>query len=66
MIKVEGHKNLYRNDAGAIINTDSSEYNQYIRFKNKRKSEKDEIDRLRNEIDEIKSMLKELTNKQLK
>ena len=63
MIKVEGHKNLSRNDAGAIINTDSSEYNQYIRVKNKRKSEKDEIDRLRNEIDEIKSMLKELTNK---
>ena len=63
MIKVEGHKNLYRNDAGAIINTDSSEYNQYIRVKNKRKSEKDEIDRLRNEIDEIKSMLRELTNK---
>ena len=63
MIKVEGHKNLYRNDAGAIINTDSSEYNQYIRVKNKRKSEKDEIDRLRNEIDEIISLLKELTNK---
>ena len=63
MIKVEGHKNLYRNDAGAIVNTDSSEYNQYMRIKNKRKSEKDEIDRLRNEIDEIKSMLKELTNK---
>ncbi len=63
MIKVEGHKNLYRNDAGAIVNTDSSEYNQYIRVKNKRKSEKDEIDRLRNEIDEIKSMLRELTNK---
>ena len=63
MIKVEGHKNLYRNDAGAIVNTDSSEYNQYIRIKNKRKTEKDEIDRLRNEIDEIKSMLRELTNK---
>tara|TARA_Y100001973_G_C5169178_1_gene317991 strand:- start:293 stop:484 length:192 start_codon:yes stop_codon:yes gene_type:complete len=63
MIKVEGHKNLYRNDAGAIVNTDSSEYNQYMRIKNKRKSEKDEIDRLRNEIDEIKSMLRELTNK---
>ena len=63
MIKVEGHKNLYRNDSGAIINTDSTEYNQYMRIKNKKKTEKDEIDRLRNEIDEIKSMLKELTNK---
>ena len=63
MIKVEGHKNLYRNDSGAIINTDSVEYNQYMKVKNKRISEKSEIQRLRNEIDEIKSMLSELTNK---
>lgn len=63
MIKVEGHKNLYRNDSGAIINTDTSEYNQYMRVKNRRKSEKDEIQRLRNELDEIKSMLKDITNK---
>jgi len=63
MIKVEGHKNLYRNDSGAIINTDTSEYNQYMKLKNRRKSEKDEIQRLRTEIDEIKYMLKDITNK---
>tara|TARA_B100001250_G_C19067506_1_gene472841 strand:- start:291 stop:482 length:192 start_codon:yes stop_codon:yes gene_type:complete len=63
MIKVEGHKNLYRNDSGAIINTDSTEYNQYMKIKNKRISERSELQRLRNEIDEIKSMLSELTNK---
>ena len=63
MIKVEGHKNLYRNDSGAIINTDSVEYNQYMKVRNKRISEKSELQRLRNEIDEIKSMLRELTNK---
>ena len=62
MLRVEGHKNLYRNDIGAIVNTDTVEYNQYIRLKNKRQSEKDEIDRLRSEIDEIKSMLKDLKN----
>ena len=62
MIKVEGHKHLYRNDVGAIVNTDTIEYNQYMRLKNKRQSEKDEIDRLRREIDEIKSMLKDLKN----
>ena len=62
MIKVEGHKHLYRNDNGAIVNTDTVEYNQYKRLKNKRQSEKDEIDRLRREIDEIKSMLKDLKN----
>ena len=62
MLKVEGHKNLYRNDEGAIVNTDTVEYNQYVRLKNKRQSERDELHRLRSEIDEIKSMLKELKN----
>jgi len=62
MLKVEGHKNLYRNDNGAIVNTDTIEYNQYLKLKDRRKSEKDELDRLRSEIDEIKSMLKELKN----
>ena len=62
MIKVEGHIHLYRNDEGAIVNTDTIEYNQYKRLKNKRQSEKDEIDRLKREIDEIKSMLKDLKN----
>ena len=62
MLRVEGHKNLYRNDIGAIVNTDTIEYNQYKRLKNKRQSEKDEIDRLKREIDDIKSMLKDLKN----
>jgi len=62
MLRVEGHKNLYRNENGAIVNTDTVEYNQYKRLKNKRQSEKDEIDRLKREIDEIKSMLKDLKN----
>ena len=62
MLRVEGYKNLYRNDNGAIVNIDTVEYNQYIRLKNKRQSEKDEIDRLRSEIDDIKSMLKDLKN----
>ncbi len=62
MLKVEGHKNLYRNDEGAIVNTDTVEYTQYLRLKNKRQSEKNEIDRLKREIDDIKKMLKELKN----
>ena len=62
MIRVEGHKHLYRTDDGGIVNTDTVEYNQYVRLKNKRQSERDELHRLRSEIDEIKSMLKELKN----
>ena len=31
MIKVEGHPNLYRDEnSGAIINCDSTAYNQYV------------------------------------
>ena len=41
MIKVEGQPNLYRDEkTGAIINCDTHGYNQYIRLKNKRQSEK--------------------------
>ena len=61
MIPVEGHVNLYRDEYGAIVNTDTSGYNQYMQLKNRRNTEREELNRLRNEIDEIKSMLKELT-----
>ena len=63
MQRVEGHKDLYRNESGAIVNTDSTGYNNYINLRKRRRSEKEEIDRLKNEIDEIKSLLKEITNK---
>ena len=63
MQRVEGHKDLYRNESGAIVNTDSVGYNNYINLRKRRISEKEEIDRLKNEIDEIKSLLKEITNK---
>lgn len=63
MIKVEGHSNLYRDeDSGAIVNTDSSAYNQYVNSLNNRRKHKEEIADLKNEINEIKSLLKEFLN----
>ncbi len=67
MIPVEGHKNLYRDEkSGAIINCDEFEYSQYISIREKRKKEKqtqkDEINKMKEDIDEIKSLLKELIN----
>ena len=51
MIPVEGHKNLFRDEkSGAIVNTDTFGYSDYKR------------ERVRN-IDEIKSLLKELTGR---
>lgn len=63
MIPITGHKNLYRDEkTGAILNTDDGEYNQYMKIKQERMRQKDEIDNLKNEILEIKSLLKEILN----
>tara|TARA_Y100001973_G_C5198966_1_gene336269 strand:+ start:3229 stop:3429 length:201 start_codon:yes stop_codon:yes gene_type:complete len=66
MIPVEGHKHLYRDEeSGAIINCDTNSYSQYKKIRNQKLSEKDEIKRLRSDIDEIKSLLHEVLNKRL-
>ena len=36
MIPVEGHKNLFRDKSGAIINTDANGYANYMKAKNKK------------------------------
>lgn len=63
MIRVEGHKNLYRDEnSNAIVNCDTGAYNHYIRMRDEKKKQKEEIDQLKNDVNEIKSMLKELLN----
>jgi hypothetical protein len=62
-IPVVGHPNLYRDsESGAIINCDSMGYNQYISLLNRRESEKKEIDDMKNDIQEIKTLLKQFIN----
>ena len=64
MIKVEGHPNLYRDEnSGAIINCDSTAYNQYVNSLSKQELRKKELDDMRKDIDAIKSLLKELLKK---
>ena len=62
--QVEGENNLFRDtDTGAIINTDKS---AYIAYKNKRQQkikEMNRIDKLQDEIDEIKSLLYKVIDK---
>tara|TARA_R100000005_G_C4908161_1_gene147126 strand:+ start:394 stop:597 length:204 start_codon:yes stop_codon:yes gene_type:complete len=63
MIPVEGHKNLFRDeDSGAIVNCDTYEYNQYIKMKNERQKQKDEISELKQDVQLIKNLLMELIN----
>ena len=63
MIPIEGHKNLFRDEkTGAIVNSDTFEYNQYIRMKKERQKQKDEITELKNDVQQIKNLLMELIN----
>ena len=61
-MRVEGHKHLFREDSGAIVNTDTHQYNEYIRMRSERKKQREEIDGLKNDISEIKSLLMEIIN----
>jgi SPX domain protein involved in polyphosphate accumulation len=63
LIPVEGERHLFRDkNTGAIVNTDSSSYDQYIKMKKRKQSERDELDSLKQDIEEIKSLLREITN----
>ena len=64
MIPVEGHKNLYRDEeSGAIINTDSHGFSQYKKSKNIKLTQRQEIDKMKNDIEEIKYLLKQIASK---
>ena len=63
LIRIEGHQNLYRDEeTGAIVNTDTSGYSQYIKMRTKRQKQNDEIEQLKSDVSEIKDLLKELIN----
>jgi hypothetical protein len=62
-LRVDGEKHLFRDtNSNAIINNNKNQYDEI----NKKASEKRKIERLEEELDEIKSLLKEVlprTNK---
>ena len=63
MIKVEGHPHLYRDEkSGAIINCDSMGYNQYVNSLRQKELQKNELDKMKDDINEIKTLLKALSN----
>ena len=69
-MKVKGHESLIRDEnSNAILNTNLSEYDQYLSIRSKRKKGTDRIDNmendlksLKNDINEIKSLLRALSN----
>tara|TARA_R100000908_G_C3714065_1_gene119543 strand:- start:570 stop:788 length:219 start_codon:yes stop_codon:yes gene_type:complete len=61
MIRVEGHKNLFRDEnSGAIVNCDDVAYDNYVRSLKTSEKKKNEIDQMKSDIQDIKDVLKEL------
>ena len=64
MKKVEGHDNLYRDEeSNAIINTDRAAYENYVNVRRVNSDKRAEMDDMKKELAELKSLLKELTSK---
>ena len=69
--KVEGNKSLVRHEqTKAILNTNKTEYDNYITLRNIKKSEVDrmqqlesDVSNMKNDLDEIKDLLRSLVNK---
>ena len=64
MIPVEGHKNLFRDEkTGAIINTDTAGYRNYMSDKRRNSDKQAEMNAMKEEIETLKSMLNDLASK---
>jgi len=64
LIPVEGHPNFCRDkNTGAIINTDSSSFAAYHQRNSQKKMERLEIEEMKNDISEMKEMMRKLIAK---
>ena len=64
MLPVEGHKNLIRDEnTNAIINTDEAAYNDYMNSRRINSDKQAELDAMKSEIENLKSMLNDLASK---
>ena len=69
--KVEGNKNLIRDEeTKAILNSNKSEYDNYITLRNIKKSEvermqqlENDVSNMKNDLNEIKDLLRSIANK---
>ena len=54
MIPVKDHKNLYRDEkSGAILNTDTDAFKQYKKMKRFKSNQRDEIERMKQDIEAV-------------
>jgi len=64
MIKVDGHSHLYRDEkTGAIINRNNTEYQNRLRKIKSTETQKEDLNKMREDIDELKGLLRQLLEK---
>ena len=64
LTKVKDHPHLYRDEeSGAIVNYDTVGYGQRLRKIETQRTQKEELDNMKKDIEEIKSLLKDFLSK---
>ena len=65
LIPVEGHTTLGRDPASnAILNTDTSQYDAYIKARENAKKKERSLQDLKDEVEELKRLVKDLVQKE--
>ena len=65
LIPVEGHTTLGRDPASnAILNTDTTQYEAYIKARNEARKKEKEIRDLKDEVEELKRLVNDLVRKE--
>ena len=65
LIPVEGHTTLGRDPASnAILNTDTTQYEAYIKARNDARKKEKEIKDLKDEVEELKRLVNDLVRKE--
>jgi len=66
LTKVKDHPHLYRDEeSGAIVNYDTVGYGQRLKKIETQRTQKEELDNMKKDIEEIKSLLKDFLSKWL-
>ena len=65
LVPVEGYSTLGRDPvSNAILNTDTTQYDAYIKARENAKQKDRTLEELRSEIDELKALVKDLVRKE--
>ena len=63
-IKVKDSGQLYRDEeSGAILNCSNTQYDEYLKLKEQKMNEVSEMDKLKDDVDELKDMMKLILSK---